>query len=351
MNVRSWVRQYLPLATVLLVLYLVYRYLLPLVLPFAVAAAIAVLMDPLVALLQRRLRLPRGLAVGVTLLGLVSLVLLFLFAGVTRLAAEARLLFDDVPFAYARMEANVEELLGRWGQWLGSLPPAVRDLLEQQRAAVLLTARSWLGRTASGLQAWVTALPDLVVHVLVVAIATFFISRDKAWVRNFLLSMVPRPWRDPVAGMARQLVQSFVGFTVAMFLLVVLTAVVTSVGLAVLGSRYALLLGGLAGVLDVLPVLGPSLLFVPWGLYHVVFGEFIFGVGLLVLWGVVTAARTVLQAQVIGERIGLHPLVTLISLYAGAQLLGPSGFILGPLTAVLLKAMVDAGLLTWDGDR
>lgn len=347
---RDWLRLYLPLAGALAALYLLFRYVLPLVLPFAIAAAIAVLMEPLVALLQRRLRLPRGLAVGITLLGLVAAALLFLFVGVARLAAEASLLLEDVPYAYARMQANVEELLGRWGQWLGSLPPAVRDLLEQQRGAVLFTARAWLGRAAAGLQAWVAAIPDLVVHVLVVAIATYFLSRDKDRVRAFLLQLVPTAWRPAVAGVARQLAQSFVGFMVAMGLLVLLTATVTAVGLMALGSRYALLLGGVAGLLDVLPVLGPSLLFVPWGLYHVIFGEFMFGLGLLVLWGVITAARTLLQAQIIGDRIGLHPLITLVSLYAGVQVFGAAGFVLGPLTAVLLKAMLDAGLLSWERD-
>lgn len=348
---RVLVRAYAPVIGVLLGLYLVYRHLLPLVLPFALAGAIAVLIEPLVGGMERRLKLPRTLAAGLTLLALLGLVLLFLFVGISRIAAEARLLLDDVPGAYARVEADVQRLMDRLAEWFGTLPPAVRDALEQQRAAVLGTVRVWLGRLVAAMQGWIASLPDLLVQVLVVALATFFISRDKAVVVRFLLELVPEPWRSAVEGMARGLARSFVGFIVAMFVLVVLTALVTAVGLAALGSRYALLLGGLAGLLDVLPVLGPSLLFVPWGLYHIIFGELYFGVGLLVLWGVVSGARTLLQAQIIGERIGLHPLTTLLALYVGVKVFGPSGFILGPLTAVLLKAMTRAGLLAWGGRR
>lgn len=342
---RPLLRMYGPLLAVLVALYLAYRYLLALALPFAISAGIAILVDPAVTALERRLRLPRSLAVGVTLAGLFAAVLLFLLVGIASIASEVRLLIDDVGPAYERVEANVRELAARAGRWWGGLPPAVQRLLEQQQAGVVYALQVWLNRAAAVLQGWLAKLPDLVAQVLIVAIATFLLSRDKEAVQASLIRLVPEPWREQVDRMARRLAQSLVGFVVAMTVLIVLTATATALGLAALGSRYALLLGVLAGVLDVLPVLGPALLFVPWAAYHLVFGDFVFGVGLLVLWGLITGVRILLQAQVIGERIGLHPLTTLLALYAGAKLLGPAGLVLGPLTAVLLKAMVDVGLL------
>lgn len=349
--VKGLLRAYGPLLAFLLGLYVFYRYVLGLILPFAVSAAIAILIDPAVNRMQRRLRLPRGLAVGLTLAGVVGFVFLFLFAGVGRIAEEARLLAGDAPLAYARIEANLRTWLANLGQWTVTLHPALQDLLDQQRESVVYAVQVWLRRMVGALQGWLTALPDLVAQVLVVALATFFISRDKAAVRGFLLGLVPEAWREQVDTMARRLTDSFVGFTTAMFVLILLTALATTVGLAALGARYALLLGVVAGLLDVLPVLGPGLLFVPWSLYHVLAGDFVFGLGLLVLWGLVSGVRTVLQAQVIGDRIGLHPLSTLLALYAGVKLFGAAGFILGPLTAVLLKATTDVGLINLRSER
>ncbi|HEY8450152.1 MAG TPA: AI-2E family transporter, partial [Bacillota bacterium] len=193
-------------------------------------------------------------------------------------------------------------------------------------------------------------VPSLFALLVVTVIATFFISRDRAALKRFGLMLVPVGWRPGVERLFGQLFASFVGLANALTLLVLLTAAATTIGLTLLGSRYALLLGVTSGLLDIIPVIGPSLLFVPWIGYHLLFGDVVFGLLLLLLYGLVSGARTLLQAQIIGQQMGLHPLTTLFTLYVGAKLLGPIGFVAGPLAAVVIKAMYETGLLRWARD-
>src|SRR5690606_27870815 len=122
------------------------------------------------------------------------------------------------------------------------------------------------------------------------------------------------------------------------------------IGLSLLRSPYAMLLAVLSGLLDLLPVLGPGLIFVPWLLYHFILGDALFGLGLALVYAAISFIRTVLEPRIIGERAGLHPLTALIALYVGLKLFGMAGFVIGPLSAILLKSLARVGLFTF-GDE
>ena len=102
----------------------------------------------------------------------------------------------------------------------------------------------------------------------------------------------------------------------------------------------------ITGFLDVLPAVGPGLVFLPWAFYHLTVGETVLGIWLLVTYGVLVVGRTVLEPRVIGTRIGVHPLATLVSLYVGLRLFGVAGFIIGPMVAILLVSLGRTGLVS-----
>lgn len=350
MRLRDLLRTYGPLLLVLGLLYLLFRVALDFAFPFVLALAIAILIDPLVDRLERRARLPRGLAVGIVLVLLAVVLLLFLVVGVARIAAELEVLAAGVPAYYRQFDEDVARLWDRYGEWLSTLPPALQQQLDMRQQEWVRGASRALDSLARSLQALVLeGLPNLFVIILISLIATFFISRDRQVVRDFILYLVPAPWRASVQRLMRRLLDSLVGFANAMVILVVLTTIVTTLGLMLIDAPFALLLGVTSGLLDAIPIVGPALLFVPWIAYHVLFGSVGFGLKLLLVYGVITGLRVVAQAQVIGNRMGLHPLTTLVSLYLGLRLFGTVGVLIGPLSAVIIKAMLETGMLPLDG--
>ncbi len=132
-------------------------------------------------------------------------------------------------------------------------------------------------------------------------------------------------------------------------LLVLLTMTVNIVGLSLLNTRYAVGLGILLAVLDILPVIGPGLIYFPWILYHVIWGQLSTGIGLLILYAAVSFVRQVIQTQLVGREMGLHPLVTLFSIYLGFRLFGAIGIIYGPLTAILILGLWAAEVIPHEG--
>jgi sporulation integral membrane protein YtvI len=175
------------------------------------------------------------------------------------------------------------------------------------------------------------------------AVATFLIIKDRALIRTFVINFLPA--RSHSRDIISELFKTFSGFVKAYSILMTITAVMTLVGLKILGVEYALLIGLLVGIFDILPILGPGAIMVPWIMWEFMTSNTSMGFSLLVLYVIITVVRQFLEPQIVGDSIGLHPLATLISLYVGLQVGGVPGMFLGPIIVVIFIACYRAGLL------
>ncbi len=338
-------RVYAGLAAYFVLAFLFLKYAMPFLLPFVLAAFLAVLIDPAVSAMEARWRLPRSLGAALVILVLLTVLTVLTVVGLSRLGAELLNLSASLPTVYERLT----EAAGRAAEFMGrvsaGLPPVLRDALDRQTAGIVNSAQGLVQALLAWLQTVLASLPGLLMIFLITGIATYLASRDKRLLSRFLLQWTPPAWRGGVLTVKSDLTVSTVGLIKAQFVLVLLTFLVILAGLTWLGTPYALTLSVLSAFLDVLPVLGPALIFIPWSGWALLNGEAELAVFLLALYGAVALIRGVAQPYVIGERLGLHPLTVLVALYLGFRAFGPTGFVYGPLMAIVLKAAMAAGLL------
>jgi predicted PurR-regulated permease PerM len=132
-----------------------------------------------------------------------------------------------------------------------------------------------------------------------------------------------------------------VGFIKAQILLVSLTAFSTMAGLLIFGFRYAVLMGVLAGLLDFVPYLGPTTLLVPWSVFFIADGKIVAGIEILTVMLAVAVVRQLAEPRFVGQKMGLHPLVAIGAMYFGAHFFGPAGFVVGPISAMIIKVLAE----------
>jgi sporulation integral membrane protein YtvI len=125
-------------------------------------------------------------------------------------------------------------------------------------------------------------------------------------------------------------------FAKAYALLLGLTFVELSIGLALLRVHYAILWAALIALVDILPVLGTGTVLIPWAVVNLILGNYPLGVGLLVLYGIITVVRQSLEPRVVGKQIGLYPLVTLVCMFLGSYLFGFVGLFALPIAVTVL---------------
>lgn len=311
--------------------------------PFLLALLLAYLIDPAVNALEAR-GVPRGAAVLLVLaLGAAGAVL----AGsvlVARLAAEGRLLLEWAPRLAEQVAAastGLDHLLTRLG-----LPLSTAEVVRSQVLQVVLSVEA-LGRT---LRAGLRALPGFLLDLCITVVATFFLARDKSYLARTAISTLPAEWQPRARRLKREVVAGVVGFIRSQLLLVACTALLSAAALWVAGHPLALVLGVTAGLLDLVPMVGPAGVFAPLVATRLLGGQAREGWLLAGLFAAVLGVRQVLEPRLVGRLAGLHPLTALASMYLGARLAGPAGLFAGPFCAVACKAIY-LGLAGTTGPR
>ena len=136
------------------------------------------------------------------------------------------------------------------------------------------------------------------------------------------------------------------GYFRAQFIMISITAVVVIIGLSIIGVNYAISIGLLIGLVDLLPYLGVGAAMVPWIAFTFIYGNISLGIGLSILYGVILITRQILEPKVLASSVGLDPLPTLIAMFVGLSCSELSGLIIGPVSLVILSAIHRANVFS-----
>ncbi|MGM0470691.1 MAG: sporulation integral membrane protein YtvI [Bacillota bacterium] len=328
-----------------------FNYLLIYFLPFIIAFVIASLIEPIVQFLCNRLGLARGIAVTICLGIILIIIILLVTIFLSRLFIELNKLANNIPeFStigdQAQWVVRQNRNLGRLLQEL-ELPTTVKEVITQNLEKLYQQLRNMIQTGVVTFLNLIKSLPKFLTILLVSLISSFFISRDKELINQSILKVTPQKWHTKVKKLEIEIMNAVIGFLRAQLTLISITTLLTITGLLILDSNYAISMGLLAGLLDLIPIIGPSLVIVPWATYAIIIGEINFGISLLVVLCLVAVVRQLAEAKIIGENIGIHPLATLIAMYLGVQLLGVMGFFIGPAILILLRAVFRAGFISF----
>ena len=118
-------------------------------------------------------------------------------------------------------------------------------------------------------------------------------------------------------------------------------------GLSILGVPYTTLLSLLIVVVDILPILGTGSVLVPWAVIAILQDSSTLGVGLIILFVVITVVRRIVEPKVYSANLGLTPLAALVSLYIGLKVLGVAGLFIGPALVIVYETLKKAGIIRW----
>ncbi|MBQ7346672.1 MAG: sporulation integral membrane protein YtvI [Clostridia bacterium] len=352
----NWERRAAILITVCLgmaLLYLVLRYALPLFLPFLVAWGLALMVRPLSVRLAKRTGIPQKVLAVVLLLLLLGGVLFLAGLSVRRLVTELqnlleRLLSEGSGLSeFVQSEPDYFELLTSKISFLqrigvGERFAAFREGFNTMAENLLNGALTSL---TSGIPKFVTevvsALPSALFVTVITVIAGFYFCMDSERIGQGLAGLLPSSIRVRLPQWKARAQTLSWRYVRAYLLLLLLTFAELFLGFCILGVDYAFLLAALIAVVDLLPVLGVGTVLVPWAAVMLLQHNYFLGFGLLILYFAMTVLRQIMEPKLVGKSLGLHPLLTVFSTYAGWQLFGFLGMLLGPFLAFLGKLVYE----------
>ena len=342
------------LALVLALSYLLLRYALPLLMPFVLAFLIAYVLRRPIRFLSRTLHVPKGLvAVLLVVLTYGVIGLLLTLAGI-RITATITSLVQQIPsFYYSHILPALTELFTWLEELLAKLDPSLMSALQELQTQLIdmlwQLVSSLSGLLLGGVSlatSLATSLPGFLIRLLLMVISTFFIAIDYEKIVRFCLGCLHGNTRKVVLQIKAYVVGTLFVCIRSYALIMCITFVELSIGLSIIGIERAMLVALLIAIFDILPVLGPGGIMIPWVILSALGGELPRALALLVLYVIITVIRNIIEPRIVGAQIGLHPVLTLMSMFVGNHLFGIVGLFGLPILLSLLRYLNDNGTIS-----
>ncbi|MBR4141902.1 MAG: sporulation integral membrane protein YtvI, partial [Firmicutes bacterium] len=256
--------------------------------------------------------------------------------------------FGSLTTIYAE---NIEPALLQVMDWyenlVASIDPAHAAQAESIGNNILGSLASWVASLSRSLVGYAQRLalgtPKFFISLIFCIVSTVFLSMDYPNITYFFLGQFPEKSQQTILEAKNYLLKTIGGMLKSYGLIMFITFCELNIGLRIIGVEDATVLSLIIAIFDILPALGTGGIMIPWVVIELVQGNVMLGVKLLLLYAFITVVRNILEPKIVGESIGLHPVLLLISIYVGGTILGPMGIIIMPFTLIVIKKLNDAG--------
>lgn len=315
-------------------------------LPFVIAYIISKIIEKPVELLTKKLKMSRIMAVIASMLMVIAIIGGLSYWFVAALIKEVIALSSQTNNIFPALYNNLSLLINRFTFFYQNLdlsPELIEGIQNSMLGIVntLLTSISNLINAAGNLAVNVVVnLPNILIYIIITLLSTFFISSDTKLISDALERHLPLKWLVKVQEVINDLFKALGGYLKAQGILITITFTELLIGLSIFRIKYALVLAIVIAIIDALPILGTGTVLIPWGIILLITGNYTLGFCILGLYLFILIVRQLIEPKIVGTQIGVYPLLTLIAMYTGVQLVGVFGLILGPIVLVILKIIL-----------
>lgn len=246
-------------------------------------------------------------------------------------------------------------------EWFTKLQPSAAEGVQNASGFMsnidLSAITEKLTSGVTGVYSALKGVPSMVIGIVIGVVAWILFTKDY----NYIVSFIKRQLPDGKKNILVEIKQLFSKTVLTMFkaygIIMLITFSELLLGFTVLRAtgimvnNYFVLIAALIAIFDILPVAGSGGILIPWALFSLVSGNIKQALGLIIIYVVITIIRQYIEPKIVGNSLGVHPIVTLMGLYFGLKLFGFMGMFLVPLTIMTLKAFNDAGRISlWKND-
>jgi len=332
--------------TVWLIMY-VFSFLYKIAAPVLLSILIFLCIEPLARKLHR-LGIKKAIATGISMLVFLAVIIVVIsglgfifFRQIAQIAADLPVYQEILTREFANIAADLQERYDALPpEWTGRLSEAVDNITKwgSDLAAELL---NWLVQSFK-------SVTSFVFNFLIALILAYFLSLEIDNWKKFGAQRMPKTLKTAFTFLKENVFKGIVAFLKAQAILISVTFLIIFVALTLLGVQNAFAIALIAGIFDLLPLLGVQTLFIPWIIYLFIVGDNALAIWLTVLLLFVNVTRQFLEPRITGRTIGVSAFTMLAFAMISLSLFGVAGLILAPILMILLKALYDQGyLLRW----
>lgn len=328
----------------------VLKYAMPLLAPFVAAFIIAFLLQRPIRAISKPLHLPqKPIALLTVLIFYAAVGVLLSLIGLRVISAIAALI-RTLPGLYdAYIRPNFMDVLDDLEAIFMDMDPALVSVIEDLGSQFIQTVGKMISNLSVSVMgfasAFATALPSLFIELVLLLISTFFIAMDYDALTSFCMRQFHPSTKDILVEVKRYVMGTLLVCIRSYLIIMSITFVELSIGLTAIGVKNAVLVAFCIAIFDILPVLGTGGIMLPWAAITLLQGNYPLALGLILVYVAITVIRNIIEPKIVGGQLGLHPVVTLCSMFVGVQLFGVIGLFGFPIGLSLLQHLNNNGVI------
>lgn len=320
-------------------------FLVPYSLPLIFAFITALMLEQLVEVLQDKLKLKRIYAVTITfVVFLLSIGVLSYFI-IAILIRQLVNFSTKLPGIISDTSVVINSYILKWQSFSTSIPEELINSIENSFKSIRDSLIELASNLTESILVFLTTVPGILIHLLIFLIALFLFSLDLPNLKRRLISIFSDATKERMLIVFHQLNRAGIGFIKAQVLLSFITFMIALAGMFLLNVEYSVVFALITVIVDLLPILGTGSFLVPWAIYSFINHNQTLGIGLIVLFVVITIVRRAIEPKVFSTSMGIGPLSALVSIYLGFQIFGFIGLLIGPAVVIIFETLVKAGII------
>ncbi len=337
-------------AIIAALIFVIVKYAVPLLMPFVLALIVAVFLQVPTRFLHRKLHIKKKLcALICALLFFVALAAFISWGGI-ELVTGIHKLFINLPQFYSNtVEPMILDVFSKletlevWNEL--NLMDLLKNLETQLMDALGGLATSISTKAIAMVTGFAASLPMLFIKTVLFIVSTVFITMDYDKIMGFVVYQMNDRVREIFEETKSYMINVLFVVIRSYLIIMSITFVELSIGLSIIGIDYAILIALCIAIFDILPVLGTGGVMIPWTVISIVLGNFWLALKLFILYVIITIVRNIIEPKIVGSQLGLHPIITLSSMFAGLQVLGGLGLFGFPIGLSLLVHLNKKGVI------
>lgn len=320
------------------------RFILKAFIPVLIGLFVATVFEPIVKYMENK-RINRTISAIVILIVLNILLGFLLAEGIYILVNECASIIANLQnIDYDKLYNLLNNLFANVKTFYADLPKPIISVIQSgineltnllnQIATIGLKLIKVIPATFKGITIWFFSM-----------LSAFFFIRDRHRMRKWIVQNFSAEIYKEVSSVAFKILNSVVDYAKSQVMLSFIMFMSGLVGLFFIKAPYFLLVSLLLGLLSIIPIIGSGLILVPWIIGEFIVGNISFGIKLLVVYIIILGLREFASIKLVATQVGISTFTTLVSIYAGVEIFGTWGFIIGPILVVFLKAVFETGAI------
>ena len=337
---KSYVNKVFCIILFFLAVYISIKFIFPFAAPFVFGYLFALCLSPAVNWLERRYKVHRGLGTAAVMLLFILLMGLLINLLAVNVIRQTHQFAEALPEYAKEISEAVRGLENRYNRFFEFMPSNIQSWLNSVTEGLEDRAADIMGELLKiGGGELVRAVPLALLGTLLWLVSSFFFTKDRYVIGKFIRKGTPDSIAEGYSLGKEKMGTALKGYVKAQLTIMSIIAVISIAGLFFMKHPYALLIGIIIAFVDALPLFGSGFILLPWAAISAAAGNFSRMVSLLALYLAIVLARQLLEPKILGNQLGIHPILTLISIYVGLRLFGILGIIAGPVSVVMAAGL------------